>query len=98
MTEQISNVILKEGPFKIDEFKAGDIQNHSEQGWYIGCPRCGQVCYIGTWQITINEKKEITINPSIGHPKTCNGRPNGCGAHYFVRNSKIEWCSDMEGN
>ena len=95
----IDKITLKEGCFKIEELKPGDVQKHPTQGWYIACPRCGQVCCINTWQITINENKEITISPSIGHPKFVGSpeflSPNGCGAHYFVRNSKIQWCSDM---
>lgn len=92
MTDKIT---LKEGPFKIGELKAGEIQKHPEQGWYIGCPRCGVPCCIRTWNVTVNENKEVTISPSIGHPKLSEGLPNGCGAHYIVTNGNIQWCGDM---
>ena len=91
----IDKVILKEGPFKINELKPGEIQKAPTGGWYLACPRCGIPCGLAH-DVIINDQKEVTISPSIGHPKTVNGFPNGCGAHYLVKNSKIEWCSDME--
>jgi len=90
----VGNVVLKEGVFKIDELKKGEIQKWGDW-YYLACPRCGMALRL-EHTVTINDKKEVTISPSIGHPKTVNGFENGCGLHIFVRDGKIEYLSDMK--
>ena len=87
-----TTVTLKEGPFKIDELKPGELQKHPEQGYYLACPKCGIPMSIRTWDVKI-DSNGITIRPSIANPKMVNGQPNGhqCDFHIFVTNSKIEY-------
>jgi len=93
--ERINEVKIKIGKFKIGELKAGDIQKWGNY-FYLACPRCGNALRL-EHDVRVEEGL-VTISPSIGHPKTCNGRPNGCGLHIYVRKGKIEWLSDMNGN
>jgi hypothetical protein len=50
--------------------------------WFIGCPTCKGPGALAKHTVTEHDGL-ITVSPSI----LC-----GCGAHYFIRQNKIEWC------
>lgn len=54
----------------------------SRKYWYIGCPQCKEPGSLSDHHITENEQG-VTVSPSL----VCS-----CSAHFFVRQSKIEWC------
>jgi len=63
------------------------------------CPcGCGEQVYLHGnrehegktgWDITLKDDK-ITLSPSIGSPI----KRKLCGAHYFIKENRIEWCED----
>ena len=88
-SQSISRITIKEGPFKIDELKPGEMQKWGER-WYLACPRCGMALGLDH-EVTVYEtvmEKRVIISPSIGCPQ--------CNLHIFVRNSMIEYLSDLK--
>lgn len=81
----MERIEIKEGPFKIEDIKKGQIQKWGNR-WYFACPRCGS-CMCLDHDVKVNENNEVTINPSIGCPQ--------CRLHIFVRKGRIEYLSDM---
>jgi len=87
----ITELILKEGLLRLDDIKPGEIQKSIQDGvehWLLGCPGCGMILEVREWNPTLNDKKEITLTPSLIHTKI---KDNGCGIHITVNNSKITY-------
>ena len=83
MTDQI---IIKPGPVKIGELKAGEIQQFADGSWMLGCPRCGLALHIKDWKVVIKDNK-VTVTPSIMH------EPNGC--HFIITDGKVQYCGEQ---
>lgn len=75
-------------PARMEDIPKGIITNtnYDDINLLIGCPRCGNGVYL-RHSYTINNKSEITITPSVGHPL--------CKAHFFVKDNKIKWVQDL---
>lgn len=86
MMDKIKKVIIKEGPFKLDELKPGEIQQWGVR-YYLACPRCGMGVAL-EHTVNIEEDNSVTINPSVGH--------QACGLHIFVKHGKIEYLTDIQ--
>jgi len=87
----IDKVELKEGcfdPDKWSELKPGQMQKWTRHDkWLIGCPRCGNIIDVSNHKVEVNDNKEVTISPSIGHMP--------CRLHIFVKQGKIQYLSDL---
>jgi len=82
--KEILNIMVKPGPFKIDEIKPGEIQKWGNR-WYLACPRCGMV--LGLDHAVVVVDGMVTINPSVGHET--------CRLHMYVRNGKTQYLGDI---
>ena len=54
-----------------------------------GCERNVSIFIDNGWNYSINEKDQITIDPSIATGLEC-------GSHYWVKNSKILWSNPLD--
>ena len=81
MSEQLTHVTIVEK--QVHKLLPGEVALYTpDQHWYIGCPKCHGLGALAGHTVT-KDDTGITVSPSI----LC-----GCGAHYFVENSKIRWC------
>lgn len=79
-----------------DEFRQSVVYIVGEEGFYwqlvMLCPcGCGAILYMSlleeefpSWSFTINDKKELSIHPSIN-------RFVGCKSHFFLRQGRVVW-------
>lgn len=56
---------------------------------YLKCPKCGELISLniagkGHWRLYVDWLHRPTINPSIW-------QTGSCGAHFFVRQGRIDW-------
>lgn len=62
------------------DFKDGQPQT-------MWCPKCGKAGQLGDHHVDVLRSGEaVTITPSLICPR------EGCGAHYWVKAGKVEWC------
>lgn len=81
MTERLTQITIVDKA--IHELCPGEIVwQATRRCWFIGCPGCTGAGNLAGHTTTVTGGF-ITVSPSI----LC-----GCGAHYFVRQNKIEWC------
>jgi len=89
--EEITRVTAR----PLGELKAGEIMRKGEE-WWLSCPNCARLSNVTTWNPEIHEDGTVSLNPSIwhkGHYFTGVGdESKECGAHYFIKRSKIQWC------
>ena len=72
-----------------------EIRDGHQKWLHFKCPKCGdhlQMPLAGRerWQISIDFLGRISVYPSIWELNTC-------GAHFFIRRSKIEWVPETTG-
>lgn len=59
------------------------------------CPQCNKPVAIElgnsqgpSWKMDDHGNGTVSFSPSVIHTKS----RGGCGAHYFIKKNKIEWC------
>lgn len=79
--------LLPEGT-DVDVLQPGQMLTTTDPKTFIkACPKCGQISSIGSVHtITVHPDRTVTIRASCLCPY------EGCDAHYFVTNSRIDWC------
>jgi len=83
MNERLTEItVVGKEPHELFQGEITLYQMILDRHWFLACPRCEGVANLGGHEVTENNGV-ITVSPSI----LC-----GCGAHYFVEQSKIRWC------
>lgn len=57
---------------------------------HLKCPKCGEMISLGIsnkgpWKLEVDWLGRPDINPSIW-------QTGSCGAHFFIRSGRIDWC------
>lgn len=68
--------------------------SHGEPILLLACPGCGLVISLSRWETVVHADGTITLQPSILEERDHAGDAAhlGCGAHFFIRRNRIEWC------
>jgi hypothetical protein len=87
---------VADSPF-LEEMSDGFLYREVRGGYpkwaHLKCPKCGEQISLPiggsreSWKLRIDWLRRPTLHPSVWETESC-------GAHFFVRAGKIEWCRD----
>ena len=91
--KRLAEITLVKNSEIVLDLEPGSLQyQESTDEWFLNCPKCGAFQHVSSWNPVVHEDGTVTLSPSIWHKRGGNGDIKECGAHYFIRKSKIEWC------
>lgn len=88
MPDRLTTIIVARGLKPKDEAAKGTValDMYGEGVHVMFCPQCGAQARLRSHTMDFDAQQRISLNPSLICPDA------KCGAHYYIRSNRIDWC------